>query len=161
MLGSVGTAVGTSGEEEPKGHEIRDEPKKGGKEGSEAPEEGQTPAPDTAPESGQDEAGETGKDAPAGKTAQSLQLAADTTGLAFDTADLEAKPGLVRLTMQNPSEVPHNVALEGAGVDEEGPVVQKDGASEVEAELKPGEYTFYCSVPGHREAGMEGTLTVK
>jgi uncharacterized cupredoxin-like copper-binding protein len=138
------------------------EPNKGGKEGSEAPEEGTTPAPDTAPESGQEEAGETGKDAPAGKTAQTLQLAADTTGLAFDTTDLEAKAGLVRLTMQNPSELPHNVSLEGpGGLKEEGPVVQKDGASEVEAEVKPGEYTFYCSVPGHRESGMEGTLTVK
>jgi uncharacterized cupredoxin-like copper-binding protein len=31
----------------------------------------------------------------------------------------------------------------------------------VSAQLKPGNYTFYCSVPGHRQAGMQGTLTVK
>jgi uncharacterized cupredoxin-like copper-binding protein len=57
--------------------------------------------------------------------------------------------------------VPHAIAVEGNGVDEDGETVEKDGVSKVSADLKPGTYTFYCSVPGHREAGMEGTLTVK
>ena len=64
--------------------------------------------------------------------------------------------------MKNPAPVPHNVSIEGpGGIDEQGPTVDKGGASEVEATLKAGSYTYYCSVPGHREAGMEGTLTVK
>jgi plastocyanin len=63
--------------------------------------------------------------------------------------------------MSNPTPLEHNVAIEGpGGVDEKGPVVPTDGESEVEADLDAGEYTFYCSVQGHREAGMEGTLTV-
>ena len=51
--------------------------------------------------------------------------------------------------------------LEGDGVDEVGEIVKDGGTSTVEAEVQAGEYTFYCSVPGHREGGMEGTLTVE
>ena len=69
--------------------------------------------------------------------------------------------GALTIKSPNPSGTPHNIALEGNGVNEEGEVVQDGGVSKVEADLKPGEYTFYCSVPGHREGGMDGKLTVK
>jgi plastocyanin len=90
-----------------------------------------------------------------------LKIAADETQLAFDTTELTAPAGTVTITMDNPSEIPHNVAIEGSGVDEEGDTVEKGGVSTVSADLEPGEYTFYCSVAGHQEAGMEGTLTVE
>ena len=63
--------------------------------------------------------------------------------------------------MKNDSPVPHDVSIEGGGVDERGKEVTDGGTSTVTADLKPGAYTFYCSVPGHREAGMEGKLTVR
>ena len=65
--------------------------------------------------------------------------------------------------MDNPdgNGMPHDVAIEGDGVDATGEVVQPGGVSEVSADLKPGTYTFYCSVGQHRQAGMEGTLTVQ
>ncbi len=62
----------------------------------------------------------------------------------------------------NQSAVPHDVALE----DEAGETIAEtetlaEGTDSTTAELKPGTYKFFCTVPGHRQAGMEGTLTVK
>jgi plastocyanin len=91
-----------------------------------------------------------------------LSLSADPGGeLRFDRSSLEAPAGRVTIVMDNPSSVPHNVSIEGRGVDEEGETVGEGGRSTVRAELRPGEYDFYCSVSGHRQGGMEGTLTVR
>jgi plastocyanin len=91
-----------------------------------------------------------------------LEIPADPTGaLAYQFADAEAQAGPLTIDSVNESSTPHNIALEGQGVDEVGEVVQDGGTSTVEADVQPGEYAFYCSVPGHREGGMEGTLTVK
>jgi uncharacterized cupredoxin-like copper-binding protein len=112
-------------------------------------------------------AGTTSNPAPAtpstaGGKGSNLKLAADPSGaLKFDKSSLSAKAGKVSITMDNPASVPHGVAIEGNGVDEDGQVVNKGGVSKVSASLKPGKYTFYCPVPGHRQAGMQGTLTVK
>lgn len=98
----------------------------------------------------------------AGPAGQRLDLEADATGeLKFDKESLSAKAGKVTITMANPSSVPHAVSIRGGGVDEDGETVGKDGESTVEAELKAGEYEFYCPVNGHDQAGMKGTLTVK
>ena len=93
---------------------------------------------------------------------EKLELSADPAGdLKFDKDALEAKPGRITLVMANPAPLAHNVAVEGEGLDEKGKVVEKGGTSSVTVDLKPGEYVFYCSVPGHRGSGMEGTLTVE
>ena len=63
--------------------------------------------------------------------------------------------------MTNPSSMPHDIALEGNGVDVVGKVVTDGGVSTVSANLQPGTYTFFCSVDSHEDAGMKGTLTVK
>jgi plastocyanin len=91
-----------------------------------------------------------------------LEIPADPTGAllyVFDSAT--ASPGPLTMTSVNESSIPHNIALEGDGVDEIGEVVQDGGVSEIEVEVEEGEYTFYCSVQGHREGGMFGTLTVE
>jgi plastocyanin len=89
-----------------------------------------------------------------------LTLAADPGGdLAFDQTSLEAAAGTVTITFTNESGVPHNVAIEGNGVDEVSETIT-EGSTDLTVDLEPGEYTFYCGVGGHREGGMEGTLTV-
>jgi plastocyanin len=94
--------------------------------------------------------------------ATQLALSADPTGqLKFDKTALEAKAGQVTITLTNPASVPHNVSLKGGGVDEHGQNVQNGDKSTVNTALKTGSYEFYCSVPGHEQAGMKGTLTVK
>lgn len=106
--------------------------------------------------------GDDGEAEPSGDgEALELTLVAGPGGeLKFDKTSLEAPAGEVTITMTNEGDLPHDVGIKGDGVDEKGEVVTKDGTSTVTATLEPGEYTFYCSVPGHETGGMEGTLTV-
>jgi len=91
-----------------------------------------------------------------------LEIDADPTGaLAFTAINALAKPGAVELDMANKANVQHDISIKGNGVNKQGPQVGKGGTSKVSASLKPGKYTFYCSVPGHEAGGMKGTLTVK
>jgi uncharacterized cupredoxin-like copper-binding protein len=91
-----------------------------------------------------------------------LEIPADPSGgLAYTFGSAEAEAGPLTINSPNKATIDHNVALEGAGVNEIGPIVKNGAVSTIEADVKAGEYTFYCSVPGHREGGMEGKLTVK
>jgi plastocyanin len=90
-----------------------------------------------------------------------LALAADPGGdLAFDKTALEATAGEVTIDLTNEASIPHNVAVEGNGVDEVSETITGSETS-LTLTLEAGEYTFYCAVGNHRDAGMEGTLTVK
>ena len=107
------------------------------------------------------QAGEVG--APQGPDAQAaLELSAPADGtLAFDPPSLEAQAGKVEIDFTNPASIEHDVNIEADGKDVAASDLVADGEStKVSAKLQPGDYTYYCSVPGHREAGMEGTLTV-
>jgi len=99
--------------------------------------------------------------ASSGGGGENITIAADKSALKFDKSTLDAKAGKVTITMDNPSDIPHAVAIEGKGVDVDGKTVGKGEKSVASADLKPGTYEFYCPVPGHKEAGMKGTLTVK
>jgi plastocyanin len=91
-----------------------------------------------------------------------LNIPADPTGaLAFTYSKANAKAGQVTLVMPNKSPITHDISIKGNGINQQGPRVGNGGTSKVTANLKPGTYTFYCSVPGHEAGGMKGTLTVK
>jgi plastocyanin len=90
-----------------------------------------------------------------------LQLAADPTQIAFDTTTLTSKPGKVTIDFDNPSALEHDVAIEQGGKQIAISETIAKGKTSVSADLAPGTYTFLCTIPGHAEAGMEGTLTVR
>jgi len=93
-----------------------------------------------------------------------LKLAADEEGkLYFNPSKLSAKAGKATLVMNNPKTTGkmHGIAVEGNGLDKDGKVVGPGSTSTLSVTLKPGKYTFYCPVPGHRQGGMQGTLTVQ
>jgi uncharacterized cupredoxin-like copper-binding protein len=92
-----------------------------------------------------------------------VEIEADPSGnLAFTTDSATSKAGKATLNFTNSSPVPHDVRIEDeGGEDVGGTEVISESSESTTVTLKPGEYTFYCSVPGHREAGMEGTLTVE
>ena len=100
--------------------------------------------------------------APAASAGTLALAAVESGGLSFDHKTLTAKAGSVTLTLSNPGSngSPHAIAVEGQGVARSGSTASPGGSSSVTLSLKPGTYTFYCPVPGHRQAGMEGTLTV-
>jgi plastocyanin len=123
-------------------------------------------AGEAAEDEGKAEGGATGGKEPEAKAPSgpggTVDLEADPTDLAYDTTSLSSKSGKVTIDFTNPSALEHDVAIEQNGkqlADSE--LVANGDKTSATAELASGTYTFYCTVPGHREAGMEGTLTVK
>ncbi len=110
-----------------------------------------------------------GSGKPAEEKGGKLSIPANAQGqLAYETNKASATAGAVTIEMPNMSGVSHNIAIE-TGEGGASPKGSKIGASEfvtkgtakVSVNLKPGTYTFFCEAPGHRQAGMYGTLTVK
>jgi plastocyanin len=110
-----------------------------------------------------------GSGKPAEEKSGKLSIAANAQGqLAYETNKATATPGQVTIEMPNMSGVSHNIAVETGegGASEKGSKIGASqfvtkGTASVSVNLKPGTYTFFCEAPGHRPAGMYGTLTVK
>ena len=95
---------------------------------------------------------------PAGGEVTTLQIAADPDGaLAYDQTTLTAPTGTVTVEFTNEAALAHDFRIDEVGA---GTSIFAEGSESLTVELEPGEYTFFCSVPGHQAGGMEGTLTV-
>jgi len=114
-------------------------------------------------EAGGGAATEGGEKASGGGGGSTLEFEADPGGqLAYTTTEATAKAGKVTIDFKNPQGLTHDVAIEDSGGTTVGQTeLIASSATSTTVNLKPGTYTYYCTVPGHREAGMEGTLTVK
>ena len=101
--------------------------------------------------------------APAPAAGSTLSLAANSEGLLkFDKTTLTAKAGSVSISFTNMATLSHNLTVASASGAVVGATATFQGGTKVLAlNLKPGTYKFYCTVPGHRAAGMEGTLTAQ
>ncbi|HKI67231.1 MAG TPA: plastocyanin/azurin family copper-binding protein [Solirubrobacterales bacterium] len=116
---------------------------------------------ETAAETSGGAAAESGEKSGGGGS--TVNFEADPNGeLAYTTTEATAKAGKVTVDFNNPQGLTHDVAIE----DEAGETVGQtelvaDEETSTTVNLKPGTYHYYCTVPGHREAGMEGTLVVK
>jgi plastocyanin len=92
-----------------------------------------------------------------------VKFEADPSGaLAYTQTDVSAPAGSDTIEFDNPASLGHDVVIEDSSGNE---VARTDvitgSTTTTTADLKAGDYTFFCSVDGHRDAGMEGTLTVK
>jgi plastocyanin len=110
-----------------------------------------------------------GSGKPAAEKGGKLPIPASPTGqLAYVSNKATATPGAVTIEMPNMSGVSHNIAIEpgegGAtakGTKLGASAFTTKGTVSVKVTLKAGTYTYFCEAPGHRQAGMYGTLTVK
>jgi plastocyanin len=106
---------------------------------------------------------------PAVEKAGKLQIAASPSGqLAYVTSKATATPGPVTIEMPNMSGVSHDIAIESGegGASAKGAALAHSAfttktTATVSLTLKAGTYTYFCEAPGHRAAGMYGTITVK
>jgi plastocyanin len=106
--------------------------------------------------------GTTTTSAPSSQGGETLKVSSPADGsLVFNPGTLAGKPGKVTIDYDNPSPVPHSIAIEEGGQTLDESETAADATLAATADLKPGKYVYFCTVPGHREAGMEGTLTIK
>jgi len=96
----------------------------------------------------------------AGATSPIVRVSAPISGLRYDQKTLRAHAGRMKLVFLNRSTIKHNVNIE-SGENELGKTATIGrGTTTAFVTLKAGKYNFYCSVPGHEDAGMHGTLIV-
>ena len=154
VVASCGFAIALSREEaEHREHEVAE---------FEAEQEAETAEARTEEQQTESEEGATQIETEAEQTA-ALELTSPAEGdLVFEPDTLESPAGEITIAYTNPSDVPHNVAIEADGQTlTESETVTGGDTGEATAPLEPGEYAYFCAIPGHREAGMEGTLTVE
>jgi len=154
VLATVGTAISTATKHQSaahaeggpqQGHEAA--PEAGEQRGHEPEPTGQ--APSRAP-------------APSGAGGATVEISADPGGqLKYEQTAATARPGEVTIEFDNPAQVPHDVTVARGSERLGGTRVITDATASAQVTLQPGSYVFYCSVEGHREAGMEGTLAVQ
>ena len=95
-----------------------------------------------------------------GGTPNVVNISAPASGLRYDQKTAHAHAGRIKIVFLNKSSLKHNVNVEKGETELGKTRTITRGTASVWVTLKPGKYNFYCSVPGHEDAGMHGTLVV-
>jgi plastocyanin len=91
---------------------------------------------------------------------QTVAVAEDEFSIALEGGD-ELEAGQYTFAVANDGKIEHDLEIEGEGVEEKTPLIEPGKEADLKANLKPGTYRFYCTVPGHAESGMETEVTVR
>ena len=123
---------------------------------------GAASTPSTTSSTSSSAASSTPAPAPSG-SGQAIKLAANPEGeFKYEPSSLTAKAGSVSIDFTNAAPLEHNLTIASSSGTVVGATPTFQGGSKTLAlNLKPGTYKFFCTVPGHRMAGMEGTLKVQ
>jgi uncharacterized cupredoxin-like copper-binding protein len=122
--------------------------------GGEEPTTAETTAPGTTTETS------TTQTATTGTTQAAQNVVARETEFKIALPKVAVHAGRVTFDVQNQGKIPHDLVVEGNGIDEKTPLLDAGQSKALSVDLKPGTYDLYCSVPGHKEAGMDVKLTV-
>jgi uncharacterized cupredoxin-like copper-binding protein len=95
-----------------------------------------------------------------GTTQAAQNVVAKETEFKIALPKIAVHAGRVSFDVQNDGKIPHDLVVEGNGIDEKTPLLDAGQSKTLSVDLKPGTYDLYCSVPGHKEAGMDVKLTV-
>ena len=97
--------------------------------------------------------------APAGGGAKAVTI--DEKEFSLTPKQATAGSGAVTVTAKNVGTIAHNLEVEGSGVEKKTANIQPGSSAALKLNLKPGTYQMYCTVPGHKQSGMKGTIVVK
>jgi uncharacterized cupredoxin-like copper-binding protein len=95
-----------------------------------------------------------------GTTQAAQNVVAKETEFKIALPKIAVHAGQVTFDVQNDGKIPHDLVVQGNGVDAKTPLLNAGQSKTLSVDLKPGTYDLFCSVPGHKEAGMDVKLTV-
>jgi uncharacterized cupredoxin-like copper-binding protein len=101
------------------------------------------------------------KKAPAKAAAKTVNVTEKEFSIALAGGN-SLKAGSYKFAVRNTGKIQHDLAVQGAGLNgTKTKLIDAGKGADLNVALKPGKYTFFCSVPGHEQAGMKVAVTVK
>ena len=93
-------------------------------------------------------------------TSTAKQIHVEETEFKITLPGTSLKAGSYAFVAHNGGKLPHDLVIEGQGLSVKTPIYNPGQSQTLKATLKPGKYDFFCSVPGHKQAGMNVEVTV-